>query len=108
MTILRLSVFSMPYINKLKALEEKLSAQEQKLSLIKHQIRTIQEILPSLTSDEPWYSGFSQLENLQREELRVSALRRQLWAEIKTIISSEENNQKPLCDVIQIRDHKTA
>jgi seryl-tRNA synthetase len=104
MTIIELSIFSNKLMSEVKKTEDALSAVEQRMTVVKAQLKTLNEILPTLKDDSVWFGTYNEIERLHIEELTLTHERKALWALIKTRLV--ETGQKPDCPVFELRSLK--
>lgn len=98
--IVEISIFNRRYLNNIQDKERRLTATEERLALVKAKIKLSQDNLPKISDNAIWLELYLELEQLQREELRLINQKNFLWAEIKTILY--ETERKPDCEVVQI------
>ena len=101
MSIISLSIFTEKLMSEVSKTEDALSAVEQRMTVVKAQLKTLQELLPTLKDDKVWYDTYTQIERLHLEEMRLNSDRKYLWAKIKTKLA--ENDKKPDCPILNFR-----
>lgn len=95
-----ITVFNMPYLSKLKQIEQLLIRASEQEALYTMQIRTLEDALPKLKDDLVWEQTYIEIDRLHRKRIKAKNEKEAAWVQVCNILAEHEH--KPECDVIQI------